>query len=394
MAAVSLRARQSSAVRRFWLTSRSYRVLKPRLHSGAMFDINPEHAIGLIAGLVALPVALLLLRRQRGWEEATGTAQGAAVLMAVTGAVHLALIGHHLRTEPVTSLLFLVNAALFFGLALNMRWRHWRLASWLLLIATIAGYLVYVVGGLEGPDQVGLATKLVELTALGLVLVPARRERRSFRRTRCAALGVSLPLLLVSTTATLWIVDLVRPDARHIHAGAVLQATDLQPTQQQREAAAELYRQTKSAVAPYQDWHNAWAAGYRPGGSQTMPSTHWMNQRYIDAGYVMDPRHPQGLVYANTNRGPVLLGAMFQMKRIGEFGPDPGGAVTAWHQHQNICFTPLGFEFSLMTPTATCPLGAIDISAPAMLHVWIVDNPTGPFAIDIDPTVVKKIDQG
>ena len=359
-----------------------------------MFDINPEHAIGLIAGLVALPVALLLLRRQRGWEEATGTAQGAAVLMAVTGAVHLALIGHHLRTEPVTSLLFLVNAALFFGLALNMRWRHWRLASCLLLVATIAGYLVYVVGGLEGPDQVGLATKLIELTALGLVLVPARRERRSFRRTRWAALGVALPLLLVSTTATLWIVDLVRPDARHIHAGAVLQATDLQPTQQQREAAAELYRQTKSAVAPYQDWHNAWAAGYRPGGSQTMPSTHWMNQRYIDAGYVMDPRHPQGLVYANTNRGPVLLGAMFQMKRIGEFGPDPGGALTAWHQHQNICFTPLGFEFSLMTPTATCPLGAIDISAPAMLHVWIVDNPTGPFAIDIDPTVVKKIDQG
>ena len=42
-----------------------------------------------------------------------------------------------------------------------------------------------------------------------------------------------------------------------------------------------------------------------------------MNQRYVDAGYVMDPQRPQGLVYANSKHGPVLLGAMFQMQRIG-----------------------------------------------------------------------------
>jgi len=89
----------------------------------------------------------------------------------------------------------------------------------------------------------------------------------------------------------------------------------------------------------------------------------------------------------------VLLGAMFQMPRLNEFGPDPGGPLTAWHQHENICFTPFGFEFSLMTPFAICPLGAIDISAPPMLHVWIVDNPTGPFAVDIDDKLVAAIDR-
>jgi len=31
---------------------------------------------------------------------------------------------------------------------------------------------------------------------------------------------------------------------------------------------------------------------------------------------------------------------------------------------------------------------------PPMLHVWIVDNPGGPFAVDIDSKVVKQIDQG
>lgn len=360
-----------------------------------MYSVSPAHAIGLVAGLVALPLALVLLRRQRGWQAATGTMQAAAVLMFVSGGVHLGLIGHHLETQPLTSALFLANGLLFMGLSFSVSWRYWRLASALLLVATILGYLVYVGAGLEGPDQVGLATKLVELTALGFVLVPVRGERRRRHpRVRWAALGASLPALLITTTAVVWIVSFVRPDAQHVHAGATLQATNTLPTQQQWDAANNLYRETKTAIAPYQDWHVAWAAGYRPGGSQSMPSTHWMNQRYVQAGYVMDPHHPQGLVYANSRHGPVLLGAMFQMKRIGEFGPDPGGPVTAWHEHENICFTPFGLEFSFMTPMSVCPLGAIDISAPAMLHVWIVDNPSGPFAVDIDSRVVKQIDQG
>jgi hypothetical protein len=208
-------------------------------------------------------------------------------------------------------------------------------------------------------------------------------------------MGVALPVLTLITASTVWIVDLARPaDAQHAHAGAVLQTTNEVATPEQQAAAARLYAETKAAILPYRDTKKAYAAGYRPGGPTNMPSTHWMNQAYVDAGYVMDPRRPQGLVYANSKHGPVLLGAMFQMKQLGQFGPDPGGPLTAWHQHENICFTPLGFEFSLMTPFATCPLGAIDISASPMLHVWIVDNPKGgPFAVDIDDEVVKSIDR-
>jgi hypothetical protein len=44
-----------------------------------------------------------------------------------------------------------------------------------------------------------------------------------------------------------------------------------------------------------------------------------------------------------------------------------------------------------MGPFATCPLGSIDLSAPPMLHVWIVDNPGGPFAVDIDPSAVAAV---
>jgi hypothetical protein len=75
-------------------------------------------------------------------------------------------------------------------------------------------------------------------------------------------------------------------------------------------------------------------------------------------------------------------------------GPDPGGPLTAWHQHENICFTPFGFEFSLMTPYATCPLGSVDISVLPMLHVWFYKTSGGPFAVDIDSSVVAAVDKG
>jgi hypothetical protein len=357
-----------------------------------MFDIAPDHAIGLYAGLLALPLALIAIRLRPARRSVPGTVLAASVLLAMSGATHLALISTHV-TEPFTSWLFLANGAGYIALSFAFTWRWWRLASASLLIATLVGYVVWIAIGLDSPDQVALATKLIELTALGLVLVPVRGERVTHRSWRWASLGVAVPLLTLIATSTIWIVDLARPDPQHSHAGAVLQATNDVATPQQVAAAAQLYSVTKAAILPYEDWHKALAAGYKP-GQDLGGSSHWMNQRNVDAGYVMDPNHPQGLVYANSKHGPVLLGAMFQMKRIGQFGPDPGGPLTAWHQHENICVTPIGFEFSLMTPFATCPLGAIDISASPMLHVWIVDNPKGgPFAVDIDSEVVKSIDR-
>jgi hypothetical protein len=355
-----------------------------------MFDIAPDHAIGLSAGLLALPIALIALRL-RPRCSVPGTVLAAAVLMAVCGAIHLGLISSHLG-EPITAVLFLMNGIAYIAMSQAFTWRWWRPASAALLIATVLGYLVFIAFGFDKPDQVALATKLLELTALGLVLVPVRGEvRRRDRAWYWATLAAGLPLLTVMCGATVWIIDLANPDPQHAHAGAVLQATNDVATPEQTAGAAQLYAETKAAILPYEDWHKAWAAGYRPGGPDNMPSTHWMNDAYVKAGYVMDPQRPQGLVYANTRRGPVLLGAMFQMPHLDKFGPDPGGPLTAWHQHENICFTPFGFEFSLMTPFATCPLGSIDLSAPPMLHVWIVDNPTGPFAVDIDAAAVASV---
>jgi hypothetical protein len=359
-----------------------------------MWDIARDHAPGLYAGLLALPIALTLLFLRPSRHRVPGTVQAAAVLMAVAGAIHIGLVRSHLG-EPITAALFVMNGISYIGLSLAFTWRWWRPASMALLTATIFGYLGYIVLGFDQPDQVAVTTKLIELTALGLVLVPVGGRWRPLDPARqWAVLLAGLPILTVLTGTTVWGIDLAHPDAQHAHAGAVLQATSDVATPEQQAAADQLYAQTLAAILPYEDWHKALAAGYRPNGASNMPSTHWMNQSYVDAGYVMDPRRPQGLVYANSHHGPVLLGAMFQMKQLNHFGPDPGGPLTAWHQHENICFTPFGLEFSLMTPFAICPLGAIDISASPMLHVWIVGNPQGGrFAIDIDPAVVAAIDR-
>src|SRR5260370_29942823 len=58
-----------------------------------MYSISPDHAIGLVGGLLALPLALALLRLHPRWRSVPGTVRGAAVLMAVSAGVHFALIG-------------------------------------------------------------------------------------------------------------------------------------------------------------------------------------------------------------------------------------------------------------------------------------------------------------
>ncbi|HKC20006.1 MAG TPA: hypothetical protein VKE27_10285, partial [Candidatus Dormibacteraeota bacterium] len=90
---------------------------------------------------------------------------------------HLALVPGHLAESRFTSALFLGNGLAFLTLAAMVRWRRWRLLSSLLIVATLLGYAVYVAAQLETPDQVGVATKLIELTALGMVL--CRRQAKS-----------------------------------------------------------------------------------------------------------------------------------------------------------------------------------------------------------------------
>ena len=57
--------------------------------------------------------------------------------------------------------------------------------------------------------------------------------------------------------------------------------------------------------------------------------------------------------------------------------PDIAGPLTTWHDHQNLCWE--GLRVVGTTVNGVCARGVF-IPTPPMLHVWMVDNPCGPFA--------------
>ena len=63
--------------------------------------------------------------------------------------------------------------------------------------------------------------------------------------------------------------------------------------------------------------------------------------------------------------------------------PVLGGALTQWHIHDNLCFTPDVAQPRIAGITradGTCAAGLKKFTPVPMIHVWITKNPCGPFA--------------
>jgi hypothetical protein len=161
------------------------------------------------------------------------------------------------------------------------------------------------------------------------------------------------------------------------------------PTVAQQSAAVHLVDSTWAAAKPYQSLAAAQAAGYRPITPTGLPVVHYLNPKYYRAtmrgGPVLNVQQPQSLVYANTPQGAVLVAAMFIMAPGGGAPPQPGGCLTQWLEHTNLCFSLHGV-IALADPD--CPDGSINRVTPPMLHVWFAPIPGGPTAIDAPDNAV------
>jgi hypothetical protein len=165
--------------------------------------IAPDHRPAAVAAVLLFAGAGLLRVRRGG--PATGAPgngpveRWAAALLGVSAAVHLALpLGHN--DSGVLTAGFLGSGMAYAWLALRaLDGRRWRLPTALLVVATLVGYLWVTLAGGEEPDQVGLATALVELTAFGLAVVPA-----AARRLRRAAGAVATVAATVVVGAAMW----------------------------------------------------------------------------------------------------------------------------------------------------------------------------------------------
>jgi hypothetical protein len=395
--------------------------------------ISPMHLPALIAAML-LPVVVLAVRRLRAPvipPAAGATAAPMAVpryspgpvriwaawLLGIAAAVHLALpLGHF--DGAVLTIAFVGSGAAYAWLALRAyEGRTWRLWSALLLAGTLVAYLVVSGTGGEEPDQVGIATALVELVALGLCLVPSREPGRPRRFKRFAGSAATIVAAFIVGTAV-WVSSFAahaatdhdvsagpqaagttlghNDDHEHAHdhaaraqAGIIMRPqADQRASVEQVAAAQQLADATKAAMVRYAHLDDAIAAGFTLPGQHEGTDIHVENKAFKADGRVLDPERPETLVYAISGGRATLLGVVFVMEKAGVPAPQPGGPITRWHAH-NICLTAFPPGFGIVSPFGSCPALSISLTTPEMMHVWIVDNPGGAFAEGLDKEWVR-----
>lgn len=395
--------------------------------NASSWGVAEDHLAGLKA-LILAPVVVWMLHRtvrvaarlnlplagrfDRRYAAAPLPIRVAAWLMVASGLVHLAIIKPHLAEAPGSAVLFGIDAALFGILAVAVFGRRrWRVAAMVLLIANVVTYLGYLLGRREDVDQLGIATKLIELTALGLLLIPHRPTFRARgRKLRWAGATAALVLTTVLAGAVTWAVAFRDASAaetarsgdlagHHHHGGSGITGMvelgnpDETATAAQQAAAATFAAATKAGIAKYADVNVALADGYRPFGSPNGTMVHYTNPRYGKDGHILDPTRPETLVYGGTPHGPVLLGAMYSLPGLDRTPPDIGGPLTIWHVHTNVCIGPLPpFLIGLLTPFGNCPFGSLNVVTGAMIHVWTIDWPGGPYGDMTDQEVKQLLD--
>jgi hypothetical protein len=163
-------------------------------------------------------------------------------------------------------------------------------------------------------------------------------------------------------------------------------------TAAEKAAAQLLLEQTKLGTRRFAGLEAAVADGYRAVTPLDAPIVHYVNPAYLVTGDTLNPEHPESLIYGNSVKGPILLAAMYIAHRIGQAGPDIGGPLTLWHAHSNLCFSARTNIIDAFTDAAgNCPAGSFNSGTPEMLHVWVVDNPNGPFSTDMNPAALVTL---
>lgn len=357
--------------------------------STLLIGIAPEHAAGLVAGLLALVVGAM-------WPGGSSSLvdKWARALLAFSGALHLFLpFGH-----PAGALM--VSGYVLSGLAfLVLAWRAhvgrgWRIGTAILAPVTVVAYLI---NG-EDPDQVGILTMLLELTAFGLAVATTRRVGRVFG-------SVATVFTVFLAGAVVWIASFVahqatsadsqNPSVGHSHEGehehlARAQAgVIMRPlpshhaTPAEVSASIDLAAATSRGVKRFARLEDALAAGYQFNfGQDKGLNVHLEHKEYKKDGRALDPEKPESLVYVIEDGKATLLGVVYVMEKAGDPGLAPGGPITRWHAH-NLCVSIMPPGLGIVTPYGGCPAFSVQITISEMMHVWVVDPPGGPFAENI-----------
>ncbi len=113
---------------------------------------------------------------------------------------------------------------------------------------------------------------------------------------------------------------------------------------QQQARAENLIAITLLRLPQWKDPAYAEAHGFHSIGDGFTGDEHFINTAFFDDGRILDPDHPESLVYDTRSGKRVLESAMFMLAPGDSFAdiPDVGGPLTQWHIHDNLCFTTAG----------------------------------------------------
>jgi len=222
-----------------------------------------------------------------------------------------------------------------------------------------------------------------------------QRMQRSGHAMHMAKLRIRLATASPAGAITMPDPNMQMPPGMRMASSA---ACDARPSAGQQKAAVRLVNASWKGAARFRSLAAAKAAGYRPITPVGLPVVHYLNVGYYlrDALHqnILSTRRPQSLVYANTPNGAVLVAAMY-ITTPGGPTPQPGGCLTQWHIHTNLCLVGGVVVVAVINAAhPTCPAGSRNRVTPPMMHVWFVPIPGGPTAIDApDGAIVRAAEQ-
>ena len=112
-------------------------------------------------------------------------------------------------------------------------------------------------------------------------------------------------------------------------------------TAAQQARAENIIAVTLADLPRWADTAVAEADGFRSIGDGITGYEHYINWAYLTDGKVLDPDHPESLVYRHDGTTKQLVSAMFMLEPGSTLDdvPELGGALTQWHIHDDLCFT-------------------------------------------------------
>jgi hypothetical protein len=341
----------------------------------------------------------------------------AAVASLTAGAIHAAAVGAHAE-HPVAARVFIAVAIVQLGWGAIALARPGRLVAAVGAVVNVAlfgGWVLAKTNGLSFVDGLNVVepVQFADSLAAGLALFSAVAAGwvalgRPVHRGR--------PVLVVASVAVLAALSVpgMVEAGNHVHAearavvvnadgqAALVPATAAVPTKpydpslpidlsgvagvtpQQQARAENLVAVNVLRLPQWADPATAEAAGYHSIGDGATGFEHYINWSYLDDSHVLDPDHPESIVYSVRGGKRTLVSAMYMLPPGSTLDtvPDIGGALTQWHIHNNLCFTGGAAPqvVGLTNSAGKCDPPTVALQPVPMIHVWIVPTACGPFS--------------